>query len=140
MSNYWNSNFEIKPGAKRLKRSEFKRVPGTARLERTPLPRSTKPMNKLGKKGKAWMKARRQLNQEYEAKGITSCELRFEGCWGNNANYYAHGRKRRHLKDDELKTLTILACNPCHDRIEYLGPEKMLAIVQETIAERKKVA
>lgn len=43
MANYWNSTIRIKPGAKRLKRSEFKRVPGTARLERKPMKKKREP-------------------------------------------------------------------------------------------------
>lgn len=106
-------------------------------LKRSQIQRSGKPINKNGRRGKDWLKTRRQLSVEYAAQGITSCELRYEGCWGDKALGYAHGRKRRHLKGDELKTLTILACNPCHDRIEYLPPEEMLRIVQGTIANRR---
>lgn len=111
------------------KRTELKRVPGTAR---TTL--------KLGKKSKAWAKTRRKLKQESVAQGIERCELRYEGCWGDNGLGYAHGRKRRHLQGDELKTLTILVCNSCHDKIEYLGPERMLEIVETVIANREREA
>lgn len=84
------------------------------------------------------MTVRRRLSAEFAERGVTSCELRYEGCKGQVMLGFAHGRKRRHLKGDELKTLVILACNPCHDKIEYLGPERMLAIVQGVIVEREK--
>lgn len=41
--NYFNSSFRIKPGARGLKRSEFKRVPGTARMERSTLKKKREP-------------------------------------------------------------------------------------------------
>ena len=86
-----------------------------------------------------WLKVRRELSTEFKAAGITSCELKYEGCWGEKALGWAHGRKRRHLKDGELKSLVVLSCNPCHDRIEYLKPEEMLAIVESIIAQRDGV-
>lgn len=105
-------------------------------MKRSYIRRSSTPMRKRGRKANNWIKTRRQLSAEFAEKGIVSCELKYQGCWGEGALGFAHGRKRRHLKGDELKTLTILCCIPCHDKIEYLGPEKMLAIVQETIAKR----
>lgn len=93
---------------------------------------------RLGRKGKSWLKVRRELSADFAARGIVSCELRLDGCWGSNATGFAHGRKRRHLKGDELKTLTALLCNPCHARIEYLPPEEMLAIVRRVIANREQ--
>lgn len=41
--NYWNSSIRIKPGAKRMKRTEMKRVPGTARLGRKPFKKKREP-------------------------------------------------------------------------------------------------
>jgi len=89
-------------------------------------------MNK-GKRTKEWDTVRRRLSTEFKAKGITSCELKYPGCWGDSALGFAHGRKRRHLEGDELRSLVILACNPCHDKIEYLEPAEMLEIVQNVI-------
>lgn len=94
-------------------------------------------MRTNGRRTKDWMKVRRELSAEFAAAGITSCELRLDGCWGDRALGWAHGRKRRHLKGDELKTLTALACNPCHARIEYLPAPEMLAIVQSVIERRE---
>ncbi len=128
MPNYFNSTFQIKPGASRMKRSS--------------MPRSTKPMKRsgklrpIGKKSRNWIVVRRRLSVEFAALGVTSCELRYEGCQGARMLGFAHGRKRRHLKGDELETLVILACNPCHDKIEYLGPERMFEIVASTIQRR----
>jgi hypothetical protein len=134
MAHYWNSRFEIKSSS-RLQRSGIKR---SKPMKRTVMNRSARPINKIGKKSKQWIAVRRRLKVEFEALGITSCELRYEGCAGDGMLGFAHGRKRRHLKGDELETLTILACNHCHDAIEYLGPEKMLEIVEHTIARRSE--
>jgi hypothetical protein len=125
MENRFIRNSSFKASSKPMKRSAMKRVPGTAR--------SLKP----GRKTKQWNATRRKLVSEFAAMGITSCELRYEGCFGEGALGFAHGRKRRHLKGDELKTLVILICNPCHDRIEFLPAEEMLRIIQEVIEKRK---
>jgi len=85
-----------------------------------------------------WIATRRRLKVQYEAAGITSCELGYEGCWHTGALGFAHGRKRRHLKAGELETLVCLLCGPCHDKIEHLGPDEMLRIVQNVIANRKE--
>ncbi len=93
---------------------------------------------KAGKRTKAWEAARRALKLKYAQMGITSCELRYPGCKGDDWLSFAHGRKRRNLVGDELSTLTILCCTPCHDKIEFLLPDEMLRIVNDTIAARKE--
>lgn len=95
---------------------------------------------KAGRKTKEWESVRRQLKVEYDAMGITTCELRYEGCKYDDYLSFAHGRKRRKLIGDELRTLTILCCTPCHDKIEFLPPDEMLRIVIDTIAKRRKAA
>lgn len=72
-----------------------------------------------GKKTNQWNKDRAKLKVEYEYKGITTCELRFEGCWFNNALSFAHRYKRNDPRCDNTFEGTILACIPCHDIIEY---------------------
>lgn len=94
----------------------------------------------VGKKTIAWVNARARLKRKFLAAGITSCELQYPDCAGDNFLGFAHGRKRRHLQDGELESLVILACNNCHDRIERMSPEGMLAIVQSTIADRNLAA
>ena len=69
-------------------------------------------------KTKEWEIARKKLKVEYQERGIITCELRFNGCWRNNALSFAH----RHLriwyynKPGLLGSFdeTILACIPCH--------------------------
>ena len=95
-----------------------------------------KPMNKVGPRTQEWTTVRARLKRRFDAAGITSCELGYPGCWNDEALGFAHGRKRRHLKDNEIETLVVLACNPCHDRIETLPAPQMLRIVQAAIAVR----
>jgi hypothetical protein len=89
-----------------------------------------------GKKTKEWDRVRAELKVEYEAMGITSCELGYDGCKRDDWLSFAHGRKRRKLQGDELKTLTILSCTVCHERIERMPADAMLAIVASVISER----
>lgn len=90
---------------------------------------------KAGKKVRAWSKARRALKVEFMAMGITSCELRYEGCFGDDGLGFAHHSKRRKLKPEDMTTV-ILVCNQCHDQIERLPPLDMFCLVNETIASR----
>lgn len=90
----------------------------------------------VGKKTRQWITVRARLKRRFDAASITTCELGYPGCWKDESLGFAHGRKRRQLKDNEIETLTILVCNPCHDKIEVLSAPAMLAIVQSVIAER----
>lgn len=66
-----------------------------------------------------WKIERAKLKKEYLKKGITSCELKLKGCWGDNALGFAHRYKRRDPRCEHTFAGTILACNPCHHQIEY---------------------
>jgi hypothetical protein len=97
-----------------------------------------KPGNKRlgpGKKVNAWANARKSLKVQFEAMGITSCELQYDGCANDDYLGFAHAAKRRKLTSEDLDHV-ILACNFCHDKIEFLAPEEMKAIVDETIEGR----
>lgn len=94
-------------------------------------------MRRAGKKTKAWEKARAELKTEHEAMGVTTCELRYEGCWVDDALGFAHAEKRRKLTKADLKHV-ILACNPCHDLLEVKPPEEMKRIV-DTICQQREL-
>lgn len=89
----------------------------------------------VGKKGRANIKANKVADKELVLLGITRCELRFSGCWGEQALGRAHLRKRRNLKAGELEII-VLACNPCHDIIEAWPEERMTKHLQGVIAAR----
>lgn len=111
-------------------------------MKRSQLARSTKPMKRspmkrAGKKTKAWADTRSELKVEFEfTYGITTCELRYKGCWNDNALGFAHAAKRRNLTRDDLKHV-ILACNPCHDLLEIKQPEEMKEIVNQICQQRE---
>jgi hypothetical protein len=123
MARYHNSTFTIRSDAKRLrstkpmKRTQMKRVPGTARLERTPLTRSRKPINKKGRRTADWIRAWRFLKAELEKRGRTSCEFKFipHECWGPLDP--AHSKKRRNMKGNDIY-MVALGCRAIHNFLD----------------------
>ena len=97
----------------------------------------TTTLHRAGPRVKAWDRVRRQLKIDFARRGIVACELRYEGCWIDNALGFAHAAKRRKLTPGDLKTV-VLTCAPCHDRIEVMAPDEMARIVGETIERRMK--
>lgn len=85
-----------------------------------------------------WPRLRAKLKKRFEAANVVTCELRLTGCWFNNALSFAHSRKRRHISTTQLLEEVILACTPCHQRIEILGEERMHEIVIEVIEKRNE--
>jgi len=94
-------------------------------------------LKRRGKKTTQWGKVRAKLKVFFQTAGITTCELRYPGCWYSIALGFAHLKKRRNLKPHEL-FVAILACNPCHDRIEILPEAEMTKIVQDVIEKRNE--
>ena|ERR1051326_7363702 len=94
-------------------------------------------MNK--KKKQSWDTIRRRLKKQFGEFGITTCELQNKLdhiCTYNNYLSFAHGLKRRHLKGNELETLTILICINAHQIIEAWPEKEMELLVRKTIKER----
>ena len=85
--------------------------------------KATKPMNKIGKVGKANIKANKIIRAYSEKHNLESCELKFKGCLGKFTMANAHRHKRAFYKGDpELLSdpkQWVKACTPCHDRIEH---------------------
>lgn len=84
-----------------------------------------------------WTAHRRKLKPRFMAAGITRCELRYPGCWHDNALGFAHAKKRRNLSPAE-ETVVILACTNCHQLIEHKPEAVMQKIVMGTIRFRKR--
>ena len=104
--------------------------------------KTPKPIKKIGEKGEANLKAVVALKKEAEQLGITTCEIKLEGCWKSIMNF-AHGKKKsKGMTKKELETFAIAACNPCHQKIEYECEAwtgmKMEKFVKKVIKERKK--
>ena len=83
-----------------------------------------KGLSAVGKKGSEWVQVRARLKKEFGWAGIQTCEMRFSGCWFNDALGFAHCRKRRHLTEFEIWHVA-LSCNVCHDKLELMQPEEM---------------
>ena len=75
-----------------------------------------------GKKTKQWQKIKVQLKKLFEEKGITSCEVRLEGC-RNFFLTWAHLHKRHwYLGENEILlgdfSQVLLCCVDCHQKLE----------------------
>ena len=66
-----------------------------------------------------WNRERKKLKVIYEHKGIVICELRFPGCWVDNALSFCHRYKRRDPRCEHTFSGTVLGCIPCHSILEY---------------------
>lgn len=79
-------------------------------------------LNPIGKIGRRNIDANKILKKVYLEAGITSCELGFENCCGDNFLSFAHKEKRERyrLYPEKLYDMneTLLACIPCHEEIE----------------------
>lgn len=100
------------------------------------LKRSFKPI-KPGKKQKAWTNTRRYLKEIFFDKGITTCQLRYEGCWINDGLGFAHATRRRFipLSNKERLECVILACQNCHTKLDRHPHSETERIVKEIRAE-----
>lgn len=74
-----------------------------------------------------WGRIRKEIKKTFEEKGITTCEIMFPNiCKYDNFLSFAHRHKRiwydmRENKDKNLLgsfNQVILACTPCHERME----------------------
>ncbi len=93
-------------------------------------------MNRRGKKVQAWDRARLTLKRKFAAAGIITCELRYAGCWFDNALSMAHSKKRRHIEGDEIYEVALL-CVPCHQVAERLPESEMTDLIRKIIAARR---
>jgi hypothetical protein len=140
--NYWR---ELEPTMS-LRPKDF----ATAKANYKPLSRKTSLKSKSGlkadqsrkstlrpisKRGSEWISVRRELKRRFQWAGIITCEARLNHCWFNEALGFAHCRKRRLLRGDEIWHVALL-CNPCHDEWETSGHETMYEKIHEIIEKR----
>lgn len=102
---------------------------GSSELKRSRMVLGRKRMNKRGPKTDAWDTARAWLKIQFVKVGIQTCQLKFAGCWFDNALSFCHPAKRRNLQVGELYVVA-LGCTPCHDQLEVMAPEDMRRIVE----------
>ncbi len=90
-----------------------------------------------GKKTTQWEGERAKLIEEFANMDITSCEIKFEGCWKNNALGFAHIDKRKNLRPEDLPSV-VLACTPCHQTVEAWNNIRMRKFLLEIIKKRNE--
>lgn len=118
-------------------------------MKRTPLRRKTSlargtkrlqqrtPMKKVGKRTLTWQALWRKLKPAFVLAGITTCEIRYRGCWFDQGLTPAHSLKRRNATTPELLAEVVIGCLHCHRIAELLKEAEMAAVVRGIIAARK---
>ena len=81
-------------------------------FKRSPMKRSSRPLNKVGKQGKENARADRLSKRELIKKGIDCCQL----CGRTIGLSRSHDNKRRYESD--LTRVALLCIFPCHSFIE----------------------
>lgn len=81
------------------------------------------PLKRIGKVGKANIKARKIIADICREKNLTQCEMQLEGCLLNWPLAPAHRHKRAWYKGDadllsDFKQW-VVACQACHDWTEF---------------------
>jgi hypothetical protein len=132
--NAWNSTFSIKPNAARMKRSEFKRVPGTARLERKP----------FGLKPKRESPAEKRFKREVRERDNYTCQ--FPGCDYRSKHIDVHHVAKRSQRPDlrfEVSNGKCL-CRKHHDWTDFHHDEAvsmgLLSTESYELAKKQKEA
>lgn len=92
---------------------------------------------KTGKRTKKRIAANKILKERFTEWGIFYCELRYEGCWGQGQGF-AHSKKSRFLITDQDFLEVALACNSCHNILEYSGHQNMYEVIVDTIKKRER--
>lgn len=89
----------------------------------------------MANKTREWINARNKLKKKFAEMGITSCEIRWGGCWNDRALGFAHTLKRRNVTDINR---VVLACNSCHQLVEAMTEKQMEKFLENIIANRQE--
>lgn len=119
-----------------IKRGRFKRK--SAEDARRSRERVRGRLRKVGKVGRRNARALRVFKKECVRQGVEPrCERRGRRCTGTEQLTWAHGRKRRELRDGELESFVIVCCVNCHREMdEGMSHEEMANEVARIIADR----
>ncbi len=90
---------------------------------------------KRGKKTIEWDRCRAKLKIRFAAVHLITCEFRYAGCWKYNGLTFAHIKKRRNLRPEELE-IVALACLNCHGILELMKEEQMTKVILAVIKNR----
>lgn len=91
-----------------------------------------------------WEDVRARLKEQFISIGITSCELKWEGCVGKMYPTFAHSLRRNDIgkysgREHEEKMVEVIwACQPCHSKLDARKREDSYLIVTNVIKNRKK--
>ena len=96
-----------------------------------------KRMNRRGKKTVKNIANNVELKKKFVELQIFTCELRYTGCMGNTMLSFAHSKRRRKFTEDSDWTEVILACTPCHFKLDTeMSHDETEATVKQIIANR----
>lgn len=101
--------------------------------------KSTKSVNKIGKKSKQWIEARKEVVEHFEEIGLpVLCEAQLEGCTRTMFLTFAHSRRRRNIENaEQLKEIALL-CSTCHSIVDGWKPEHTEYYIKQLIDKRNK--
>jgi hypothetical protein len=87
------------------------------------------------KERKRW---HRELAAYWKQNPITTCEVRFQGCFGTFGLAPAHSRKRRMIENKEQFFEVVAACQFCHRKLdEQMSHAEMEQTVKQIINNRQ---
>jgi len=91
------------------------------------------PKRYIGRKGKAWIKARRKTGKFFYENQIERCE----NCYSTFGTGNAHRFKRIDIKTEEELLTTVLLCTACHFKADNeMSREEMKEFLDSIIAGR----
>lgn len=61
-----------------------------------------------------------EIIPQFDRWGIRSCEINLHQCIGNRYLGFAHTKKRNNIHTPEELRRVVLACQPCHNIVEYM--------------------
>lgn len=105
-----------------------------------PKPQKRKKQNKVGE----WNKIRdTEIIPQFKAWGIVTCEIRLNPCLKFRYLGFAHTKKRRQITSPDDLRRVVLACQPCHDLVEYqckrITGKTMTEYLEEIIQKREEM-
>ena len=93
-----------------------------------------------GKKTRNWENARVVLKKMFEAWEITRCEIKLEGCFNDDFLGFAHTERRNNLNQEDVRSpnKVVLACQSCHDKVDFRMDRKEAKLLLEGIIKKRE--
>lgn len=77
------------------------------------------PVKKISKMQEWYIVKRTEIIPQFIVWGIHTCEIRSYQCINSSLLGFAHTKKRRHITTHKELLRVVLACQPCHNIVEY---------------------